>query len=293
MKGKILINEFIHSETQHGKTILDAHFATTNRHLKNFMLTYTQNRVTRIQTPLGLAFALSFNTGVRNTIVQLIELSDTNMKELSFAIDPIVKNSKTYFTRVNHIYYDDPTNDNLTNPQDIKDHFSEIKFTLKVQAFSNIDKPFVFAVDLERNIFNPIGPIIEHDNILVNYNDSGTNDSRPVDNNDLNILLPDADFSFSKRGFRTNHNLRNKSIIDIEKEIDSSTKQTNDLSEYSSSSDEDDDDYIYESSEEDDSETELLLSESVKNSNIQRYGPPVGEHYNESMMMTGIKIVKM
>ena len=104
--------------------------------------------------------------------------------------------------------------------------------------------------------------------------------------------LPDADFSFSKRGFRTNHNLRIKSIIDIEKEIDTSTKQTNDLSEYSSSSD-DNNDYIYESSEEDDSETKLLLSKSVKNLNIRQYGPSVGEHYNESMMMTGIRIVKM
>ena len=56
--------------------------------------------------------------------------------------------------------------------------------------------------------------------------------------------LPDADFSFSKRGFRTNHNLRIKSIIDIEKEIDTSTNKRNDLSEYSSSSD-DDNDYIY------------------------------------------------
>ena len=217
------------------------------------------------------------------------------MKELSLALDPVVKNSKAYFTRVNHIYYDDPANDNLTNPQDIKDHFSEIKFILKVQAFSNIDKPFVFAVDLERNTFKPIGPIIEHDNILVNCNDSDTNEKRSVDNNNLTNLLPDADFSFSKRGFRTYHNLRNKSIIDIEKVIDTSTKQRKESSEYSSSSDEDDDDddYIYESSEEDDSETELLLSESVKHSNIRQYGPPVGEHYNERMMMTGIKIVKM
>ena len=104
MKGKLLINKFIHSETQHGKTILDAHFVTTNHHMKNFMLTYTQNRVTRIRTPLGLVFALSFNTGVRNIMVQLIELSDTKMKDLSVALDPAVKNSKTYFTRVNHIY---------------------------------------------------------------------------------------------------------------------------------------------------------------------------------------------
>ena len=70
MKNKIFISDFIHSETQHGKTILDAHFASTNRHLKNFMLSYKQNRITRIQTPHGLAFSLPFNSGVRNSMVQ-------------------------------------------------------------------------------------------------------------------------------------------------------------------------------------------------------------------------------
>ena len=97
MKGKILVNECIHCETQHGKTILGAHFATTNCHQKNFLLTYTQNRVTWVQTPFGLAFSLSFSVGVKNTMVQLIELNDTKMKEISVASDPVLKNSKAYF----------------------------------------------------------------------------------------------------------------------------------------------------------------------------------------------------
>ena len=37
-KNKIFVLEFIHSETQDGKTLLDAHFASTNKHLKSFML---------------------------------------------------------------------------------------------------------------------------------------------------------------------------------------------------------------------------------------------------------------
>ena len=37
MRGNLFISEFVHSETQDGKTILDAHFATTNRHLVIFM----------------------------------------------------------------------------------------------------------------------------------------------------------------------------------------------------------------------------------------------------------------
>ena len=69
MRGKISIAHFIHSETQHGKTILDANFAATNCHFKNFIMTYKQNRITHIQSSQGLVYALSFNSGVKNTIV--------------------------------------------------------------------------------------------------------------------------------------------------------------------------------------------------------------------------------
>ena len=31
--GQFFIESFIHSETQDGKSLLDAHFATSNRHL--------------------------------------------------------------------------------------------------------------------------------------------------------------------------------------------------------------------------------------------------------------------
>ena len=36
-KNKIFVSQFIHSKTQDGKTILDAHFATAMRHLATFM----------------------------------------------------------------------------------------------------------------------------------------------------------------------------------------------------------------------------------------------------------------
>ena len=80
MKNKIFISDFIHSEMQHGKTILDAHFPSSKRHLENFMLPYKQNQIIRIKTPHGLAFSLSFNSGVRNTMVQLIEFNEKTLE---------------------------------------------------------------------------------------------------------------------------------------------------------------------------------------------------------------------
>ena len=289
MKGKLFVSDFIHSETQHGKTILDAHFASTNCHLKNFMLTYTQNRVTRIQTPHGLAFSLSFNTGVKNTMVQLIEMNEMKLKDISIALDQVVKNSKTYFTRVNHIYYEVPDNDCVT-PYEIVSSIPSIKFKLKVQAFSNIDEPTIFVVDMTKNTFKPLTPITQ-ENDGLQQNSDGRNEISIIDNNDtITTTSPSTDlvdFVFSRRGSHTKHNLRNKSISDIEKQLE--TKQ-DDCEENDSSSDED---YVSESSEEDDSDTEMLLNRSVKTSNIRQYGPPVGYEYDDNSMITGVKVLKM
>ena len=78
MYKKVVISEYIHSETQDRKIILDAYSASTNRHLITFMKICRENRITKIQRAAGLVFALSFNTGKRNTMVQLFD-TDTNV----------------------------------------------------------------------------------------------------------------------------------------------------------------------------------------------------------------------
>ena len=99
----LFISEFTHSETQDGKTILDAHFASMNRHLVSFMKMYKQNRITRVQTPRGLALALSYQSGVRNTMVQLVEHDCDTMDLWVRKIEPTAKKAREYFSRANHI----------------------------------------------------------------------------------------------------------------------------------------------------------------------------------------------
>ena len=41
--GQLFISAIVHSETQYGKSLLDAHFVTTNRHLINFTKTLQEN----------------------------------------------------------------------------------------------------------------------------------------------------------------------------------------------------------------------------------------------------------
>ena len=58
------------------------------------MMTYKQNRITRIQSLRGLSYALSFDSGVKNTVVQLIELSETTLTQIATTLDPIAKKGK-------------------------------------------------------------------------------------------------------------------------------------------------------------------------------------------------------
>ena len=76
------------------------------------------------------------------------------LNTISIALDPVVKNSKIYLTRVNRIYYEVPDNDYVI-PYKIMNSIPQLKFNLKVQAFSNIDQPTIFVVDMSKNKFKP------------------------------------------------------------------------------------------------------------------------------------------
>ena len=314
MRGKIFIADFIHSETQHGKTILDAHFASTNRHLKNFMMTYKQNRITRIQTSQGLAYALSFNSGVKNTVVQLIELSETTLTQIATTLDPIVKKGKEYFSRVNHIFFEKLTVE-MTFPNELFNDLSLIpKFTLRIQAFSDIDDPYPFEVDFKQTSFTPCNidtnndqvhsnnnPALDHhdqlelnDNIMDDTANDTSDDPDDTSNHQpeecsVNVgVQRDLSF-FVPRGHNTTHNLRNKkSIVDIENTINNQDTQNEEDHDSLSSSDEeyfDSDDY-----DSDSDEGEVL---TVREHEIRQYGPPTDKAYDVTRMISGTKILKL
>ena len=61
--SQIRIVRFIHTETQDGKGLIDAHFAKGTAHLMKFMKTSQQNRIRTIATAKGLAAALAWGGG--------------------------------------------------------------------------------------------------------------------------------------------------------------------------------------------------------------------------------------
>ena len=256
------------------------------------MLTYSKNRVTRIQTPQGLAYALSFHDGVKNTMVQLIELNNPKMREISLALEDVVKFSKKFFTRINHGHNEYPKDTLLAH--ELVQNLTTIKFKLKVQSFSNIDDPLVFDVDMENYTFKPaVASSGNHEDESINSKLPSEFDSSDTVDDKINsdVSGKELDFIFCKtRGSNITHNLRMKSIIDIKRELSQNILSTNDDNDYLSS---DDEDYVSESSSEDDSDEYSFSKSCVTHSNLRHYGPPPEQDYNEDRMICGVKVVKL
>ena len=101
--GDFFISSIVHSETQYGKTLLDAHFATTNQHLLNFMKNFKNIRVTRINCPKGLAWALLFNKGVKNSMIQLMDFDRESLQKIQLILKDATSKCAKYYSRANYI----------------------------------------------------------------------------------------------------------------------------------------------------------------------------------------------
>ena len=96
--GRIFIRYYIHTETQDGKSSLDAHFACAMRFLSRFMQTWYRNQITRINTARGLAYALSSKGGQTNTVVQLVDVARDRLKEVFSRLQKGMDKVKDYFS---------------------------------------------------------------------------------------------------------------------------------------------------------------------------------------------------
>ena len=165
-KGNIFISEYVHSETQDGKTILDAHFGSSVHHLNKFMRVWRPNVVTRIQTPNGLGYALTNSGGLTNTIVQLINIERTKLDTIKNQINPVVDKLKLYMSRINQLYFD---KDNINSPT------ASNVFNFEVMAFSGIGRRIKFFVDLSKGTAKPDEQSLRTIDQLLNRNCENTN----------------------------------------------------------------------------------------------------------------------
>ena len=214
------------------------------------MKMYKKNTTTKIQTPSGLASALSFRSGLRNTMVQLVECDRDVMEEWVSIIEPTAKKAREYFSRANHVFYERTNNSNIgINFQDI----IKETFMIKLQSFSGIDTPVAFHVNISNKSFQPsedaqneINAFMKGDrsqppptNVEANLNTTERND----------IVIEDKDKAVDDFVFENNHKYntrghKHKSTVNYN---DTSSDDSTDDESYSTDLSEESDDDKYDS----------------------------------------------
>ena len=100
---KLYISSIVHCETQYGRTLLNAHFATTNWQLLNFMMNCKESQVAKTNRPRSLAWAISFNKGVNNSMIKLVNLNREILDKIKMILKPATCKCSEYYSRANYI----------------------------------------------------------------------------------------------------------------------------------------------------------------------------------------------
>ena len=156
------IIKYIHTETQDGKTVLDAHFARCMRFLSHFMRTWYKNKVTKINTPNGLGYALAWKGGIPNVMVQVTKMDRKFVSDIFNEFNPVVIKLRKYFGRINMIHFIHSTDVFISNhtgndghENTILEQVRSLKFKIGIQSYSNIDEMSTFQVDIGQRKVTP------------------------------------------------------------------------------------------------------------------------------------------
>ena len=155
-----MILNVVHTETQDGKSLLDAHFAHATFLVKRFLQRVRANKQNQVTSPGELVGALAYNGGLQNCGVQLVLFDGEVMEKLERIkeddmMKKAVKKLKEYFGRCNEINYfpDDDSSDGKI-------------FRIHAKAYSGASPGASFHVDLNDGKID----VIEGDSsVLVDF----------------------------------------------------------------------------------------------------------------------------
>lgn len=134
------IHTIVHTETQDGKSLLDAHFSHGTAKVIRSICHVIDNRLNKVTSASELVEALSSLGGLQNCGTQLICFdSDVSraLEELSNRLDDVGDKLKEYFNRANKINFFPET-----------DSDSGDKFQIHVKAYSKVSLGLRMKIDL-------------------------------------------------------------------------------------------------------------------------------------------------
>ena len=280
-KGRFYFKSVIFSETQDGKGPADSLFANSMHHICNrFMKCYRQNRITRINTCRGIGFALSWNGGIKNGIIQLLEVDREHLDKMKKFMGKACSKMKKFFTRKNQVEFTVPSDidHDLINSIDWSDTDAAIdslkgfSFSIAVMMHSNRGSKVTFDVSLEDS------PTVTPDEAGMNeyYQALGTNQNIMGINEDASDCSDDDDTDYEDSGNECSDDEDSRQHDFTFKDNDGEEEETSDESSITS----DDDD-------EDTGEENGLIPVICK-----PYGKPTEPEYETKSMITQVTVVK-
>jgi hypothetical protein len=157
--GGPVIRNFIHSETQDGKSLLDAHFAHATALIKRYLRRVRDNRLNQVTSAFELVEALCSLGGLQNCGAQLVTFDkdvSNKLAALAIRLKAAADKMKDYFARANEINY---------FPEE--DLEGGNKFQIHVTAYSGVGKGARFEVDLDNGTVSLLSAVNGFDGVDV------------------------------------------------------------------------------------------------------------------------------
>ena len=133
---KIRIERKIHTETQDGKSLLDAHFARGTKQVVKYLKTSSAAENKRIGTPEELAKALAWNGGIPNSAVLLVAVDrDERLPAFNHIIHGCSEKALEYFSRANEIEFLDGSE--AASKLDLTDEASWAAFSFDIRVWTH------------------------------------------------------------------------------------------------------------------------------------------------------------
>lgn len=161
------IVRYIHTGTQDGKGLIDAHFARGTAQVTTYLQTAKQNKVKYVATPAGLARSLASYGGIQNSFVQLLRVHRPTLEALVEHCKPYVKSAQSWFSRCDDAFFITPENGwklpHASNEEGLQQNVDPIEFLqglnsnfkMRLYAYSGIGEGVEFTVDFSNKKFCP------------------------------------------------------------------------------------------------------------------------------------------
>jgi hypothetical protein len=142
------ISKYIHTETQDGKGLIDAHFARGSNHV-DFFIQEGQDAA----TPRQVYESLISNGGLSNSGAQLIGINREHLQKFEDELQPLLQKFKRLVPRANEIVFDPVTQGAL----DISDYCnSNIDCAVTAFDYSGIQQGRKFEFNIRERSFEPV-----------------------------------------------------------------------------------------------------------------------------------------